>query len=162
MSTNFHIRPCPRNAAADHDYIAYQSLLVKAKGAKQILLGLHKGLAGAFIADGIMCGGSRVGGSGIGGIPNTQEIIDLCAKSNIQPEIEIFPAHQLNEIYSKLDASNNDGKRYVMDIANTLNGETAAKCADVPPPHLSQAKGNLGIACCCECCWLVCCCKARA
>ena len=40
---------------------------------------------------------SRITMSLTGGIANTQEIVDLCARHDIRPEIEIVPAHELNQ-----------------------------------------------------------------
>ena len=141
-----------------HDYIQYQKLL--APGGKQVILGLHKGLPGAMVANGVLCGASKVTASGIGGIINTQEVIDLCAQHNIRPEISIFPAHEINEVYTKLDSNNDAGLRYVMDIENTLNEDTLLKCT-AAAPTIKPATGTISCcACCSECCWLVCCCKA--
>ena len=63
-----------------HNYTMYTPLLKKGQGKKQILLGLHKGIGAAMVADKVRGGKSRIGMSGIGGIRNTQEVMDLCAK----------------------------------------------------------------------------------
>jgi hypothetical protein len=65
------------------DYTQYTPLLSKKKGAKQILLGLHKGIGGAMLADQVKGGRGRIGMSGIGGIAATQAVIDLCAKVGV-------------------------------------------------------------------------------
>ena len=56
-----------------HDYIQYQKLL--APGGKQVILGLHKGLPGAMVANGVLCGASKVTASSIGGIINTTSVL---------------------------------------------------------------------------------------
>lgn len=142
-----------------HNYTAYTPLLKKAKGSKQILLGLHKGIGGAMIADQVKGGKSRIGMSGIGGIRNTQEVMDLCAKNDIKPDIKVLPVEKLNFIYQQLDDGNSSNLRYVIDIAGTLNEDTASRCVD-PPPKLLTPTGTLSLpAVLRECCWLVCCCK---
>mmetsp|Transcript_2958 Transcript_2958/g.3380 ORF Transcript_2958/g.3380 Transcript_2958/m.3380 type:complete len:391 (-) Transcript_2958:175-1347(-) len=115
-----------------HAYSTYQSLL--AKGGKHVLLGLHAGFGGALFANKIK--NASVKNSMIGGIKNTQEVVDLCAKESIYPHTEVVPVQRLNEIYTILDSSNDDGKRYVLDIAGTLTEETL-KTYSADPPTLS-------------------------
>lgn len=141
-----------------HDYDQYTTLL--AKGGKQVILGLHKGIVGAGIMGAVSgCCGGKLMASGIGGIKNTQAVVDLCAENNIVPELKIMPCEKLNEIYSMLDAGNDDGVRMVLDISNTLNAGTEAKCKD-PAPRLGNPSGQISI--CgglCEFFRLLCCCK---
>ncbi|CAE7231427.1 adhC2, partial [Symbiodinium natans] len=108
----------------DHDTTIYTKML-KPDGV-HILLGLHASMFGAFILS-KFTKQARVKMSGIGGIPNTQEVIDLCAKNKIYPEIELHPVTELNRIYEKLDGSNDAGKRYVLDIERTLGEDTFQK-----------------------------------
>eukprot|EP01043_Picozoa_sp_COSAG02_P041371 COSAG02_NODE_3422_length_6770_cov_24.488982_4_plen_85_part_00 len=49
-------------------------------------------------------------GSGIGGIANTQAVIDLCAEHNIVPELKVLPVEKLNQIFRDLDSGNDQGK----------------------------------------------------
>lgn len=125
-----------------HDYVAYHPLLKKA--GKQVLLGLHAGVGGAFVVNAMTFGHSRVMMSAIGGVKNTQEVMNLCAEHKIYPHIKIVPAHELNEVYSKLEGSNDAGLRYVLDIENTLNEATAEKCV-APPPTFGEFKGGLTV-----------------
>jgi uncharacterized zinc-type alcohol dehydrogenase-like protein len=143
---------------AYHDYCAYNSLLNK-KG-RQVLLGLHKGLAAAAVSNAILCDKSCMLGSGIGGIAATQAVIDLCAQHDIRPTIEMVGVDGINEVYTKLDGANPDGKRYVIDIA-TLDESATEKCSEVQPPTLKQEfKGGLSLCgIVCECCKIICCCK---
>ncbi len=144
-----------------HDYDIYTTLL--ARQGKQVLLGLHAGLGAALIVNGLTCGASKVIMSGIGGIRATQEVIDLCNKHQIFPEIEVMPCSALNSIYEKLDSSNETGVRYVLDIENTLNERTMAECEGKPAPVLQPAvNGGLSLGsilsdamrlfCCCKWC----------
>ena len=140
-----------------HDYCAYNGLL--AKGGKQVLLGLHKGLGGAMVVNALTGGRSKVMMSGIGGVAATQAVVDLCAAHDIRPNVEVVGVEKINEVYAKLDGANPDAVRYVLDLAGTLNDEAAAKCT-APPPVISKFSGGLSpCAVIGECCWLLCCCK---
>jgi uncharacterized zinc-type alcohol dehydrogenase-like protein len=58
----------------------------------------------------------RLVGSMIGGIPETQEMLDYCAEHNIMSDIEIIPIAQINEAYERMLRS--DVKyRFVIDMA---------------------------------------------
>jgi uncharacterized zinc-type alcohol dehydrogenase-like protein len=41
-------------------------------------------------------------GSGIGGIPETQEMLNYCAEKNIVSDIELIPAQTINEAYARM------------------------------------------------------------
>ena len=60
-----------------------------------------------------------VGGSLIGGVKETQEMLDFCGEHNITCEIEKIPIDYLNTAMKRLEKS--DVKyRFVIDIADTL------------------------------------------
>lgn len=53
----------------------------------------------------------------IGGIPETQEVVDYCAKNNIRPQIEIIKANEINEAWDKV--VNKEARyRYVIDASS--------------------------------------------
>ena len=53
-------------------------------------------------------------GSAIGGIAETQEMLDFCAKHGIGAEIETIPADKVNEAYERVE--NSDVRyRFVID-----------------------------------------------
>ena len=55
-------------------------------------------------------------GSGIGGIRETQEMLDFCAENGIAPEIELISADKINEAYERV--LNSDVRyRFVIDAA---------------------------------------------
>ena len=140
-----------------HDYVVYQTLLTS-KGI-QVLLGLHAGLAAAMLLDSVVGGSSRIKMSGIGSIRETQDVINLCDKHRIFPDISIVPVTELNSVYSNLDSSNASGTRYVLDIGNTLREDIVC---DAPPPKIGPDANKmslgailselLGLLCCCRCC----------
>ena len=123
-----------------HNYMVYQRLLTP-KG-KQVLLGLHEGLIAGMLVDTLTMRSSRLTGSAIGSIAATQECIDLCAREDIKPEVQVVSASEVNWVYEQLSASNDAGKRYVLDIAGTLNDDAFEKSAEVPPPDLGADAGG--------------------
>jgi len=62
-------------------------------------------------------------GSVIGGISETQEMLDFCSKHNIACDIELIPIQKVNEAYDRVVKSD-VRYRFVIDIANSL------KCKD--------------------------------
>jgi uncharacterized zinc-type alcohol dehydrogenase-like protein len=64
-----------------------------------------------------LIGGRRsFAGSMIGGIPETQEMLDFCAAHGIGAEIEVIPADKINEAYERVLASD-VRYRFVIDTA---------------------------------------------
>ena len=56
-------------------------------------------------------------GSLIGGIAETQEMLDFCAEHNITSDIEIIPIQKIDEAYERMLKS--DVKyRFVIDMAS--------------------------------------------
>jgi alcohol dehydrogenase (NADP+) len=55
-------------------------------------------------------------GSGIGGIAETQEMLDFCAEHNTLPEIEVIQADYVNEAYERVLASD-VRYRFVIDVS---------------------------------------------
>ncbi len=63
-----------------------------------------------------------VGGSGVGGIKETQEMLDFCGKHNITCIIEKIPISYINTAMERLGKT--DVKyRFVIDIGNSLKSE---------------------------------------
>lgn len=62
-------------------------------------------------------GGRRLAGSLIGGIHETQEMLDHCAKHGIVSDIELIPIHKINEAYERVLKSD-VRYRFVIDIAS--------------------------------------------
>jgi uncharacterized zinc-type alcohol dehydrogenase-like protein len=57
-----------------------------------------------------------VSGSMIGGIPETQEMLDFCAEHDVRPEIELIQPDYINEAYERVLASD-VRYRFVIDTA---------------------------------------------
>jgi alcohol dehydrogenase (NADP+) len=65
----------------------------------------------------LIIGRRSLSGSAIGGIRETQEMLDFCAEHNITSDIELIKIQQINEAYDRL--LKQDVKyRFVIDIAS--------------------------------------------
>jgi uncharacterized zinc-type alcohol dehydrogenase-like protein len=64
----------------------------------------------------MLLGRRRVAGSPIGGIAETQEMLDFCAKKNILPECEMIRMDQINEAYERMERAD-VRYRFVIDMA---------------------------------------------
>jgi uncharacterized zinc-type alcohol dehydrogenase-like protein len=66
---------------------------------------------------GLLFGRKKVAGSIIGGIRETQEMLDFCGKHNVTADIEMISANQIDQAYERL--LKNDVKyRFVIDMAS--------------------------------------------
>jgi uncharacterized zinc-type alcohol dehydrogenase-like protein len=100
--------------SADHDINAYVALL-KQDGTLCLVGAPEKPLAVASFS--LIFGRKRLSGSAIGGIAETQEMLDFCGKHSITSDIELIPIQQINEAYDRLLKS--DVKyRFVVDMAS--------------------------------------------
>jgi uncharacterized zinc-type alcohol dehydrogenase-like protein len=100
--------------SAQHDYNFYLSLL---------------GLEGVMVVVGVptepvpldafsLIGGNKVlAGSLIGGIPETQEMLDFCAKHNITSDVEVITPDRIEEAYDRTVKSD-VRYRFVIDMQN--------------------------------------------
>merc|ERR1712039_216382 len=104
-----------------HDALVYVQLLTS-KG-KQVMLGVNPSFVAAAVCTHLTFGTCPMTFSGIGGIPNTQEVMDLCAKHEIYPETKLISANEVNKVYELQDTGNDAGVRYVLDITNSLTEE---------------------------------------
>ena len=85
--------------SADHDINAYLNLLgvdgnLTLVGAPPKPLGVS--------AFSLIMGNRTLSGSNIGGIAETQEMLDFCGKHNIIADVEIIPIQKVNEAYERL------------------------------------------------------------
>src|SRR5437762_968555 len=75
----------------------------------------------AVPAFGLIMGRHNLSGSMIGGIPETQEMLDFCGKHNITADVEVIPIQKVNEAYERLLKS--DVKyRFSIDMASLKSG----------------------------------------
>ncbi|OMP01638.1 Alcohol dehydrogenase superfamily, zinc-type [Corchorus olitorius] len=67
----------------------------------------------------LITGRKTMAGSGIGGMKETQEMIDFAAKHNIKADIEVIPMDYVNKAMERLEKGE-VRYRFVIDIGNTL------------------------------------------
>ncbi|ADO67923.1 Alcohol dehydrogenase, GroES domain protein [Stigmatella aurantiaca DW4/3-1] len=98
--------------SAEHDYNAYLNLL-KTDGT-MILVGAPEtpSKIGAFSLIGRRL---KLGGSMIGGIRETQEMLDFCAKHNVASDVEVIPIQKINEAYERM-LKGDVRYRFVIDL----------------------------------------------
>ena len=100
--------------SAEHDLNVYLQLL-KRDGA-MVLVGAPEKPA-PVSAFNLIMGRRRLAGSAIGGIRETQEMLDFCGEKGITADIEMIQIQQINEAYERLLKS--DVKyRFVIDMAS--------------------------------------------
>jgi alcohol dehydrogenase (NADP+) len=100
--------------SADHDINAYINLL--GVDGNLTLVGAPAKPIGVS-AFGLIMGRHSLSGSMIGGIPETQEMLDFCGKHNITADVEVIPIQKVNEAYERLLKS--DVKyRFSIDMAS--------------------------------------------
>jgi uncharacterized zinc-type alcohol dehydrogenase-like protein len=58
-----------------------------------------------------------ISGSLIGGLPETQEMLDYCAKHKITPDVEVIPIQQINQAYDRM-VKGDVRYRFVIDLAS--------------------------------------------
>jgi len=104
--------------SAPYDINAYLSLL--AHDATLTLVGAPEEPM-PVSAFALLFGRRNLAGSIIGGIAETQEMLDFCGQHNVTADVEIIPIQKVNEAYERLVRS--DVKyRFCIDMAS-LNSE---------------------------------------
>ena len=99
--------------SADHDYNFYLSLL-RTNGV-MVCVGAPSAPA-QVPAFNLIFGRKSIAGSLIGGIPETQEMLDFCEKHNIVSDVEVININYINEAYERM--LKGDVKyRFVIDMA---------------------------------------------
>jgi len=100
--------------SADHDINAYIQLL-RRDGNMTLVGAPEKPLS--LSSFGLIMGRRSLSGSPIGGIPETQEMLDFCGAHNIAADVEVIPIQKVNEAYERLLRS--DVKyRFSIDMAS--------------------------------------------
>lgn len=100
--------------SADHDINAYINLLridgnITVVGAPEKPLGV--------LAFSLIFGRRTLSGSNIGGIAETQEMLDFCGQHRITADVEVIPIQKVNDAYGRLVKS--DVKyRFSIDMAS--------------------------------------------
>jgi uncharacterized zinc-type alcohol dehydrogenase-like protein len=100
--------------SADHDINAYLNLL--SREGNLTLVGAPPKPLGV-ISFSLIMRNRNLSGSNIGGIRETQEMLDFCGQHNITSDVEVIPIQKVNEAYERLLKS--DVKyRFSIDMAS--------------------------------------------
>jgi uncharacterized zinc-type alcohol dehydrogenase-like protein len=97
-----------------HDMNPYMSLL-KLDGT-MVLVGALTALD-PLIGFNVIGGRKSIAGSGIGGMAETQEMLDFCAEHNIVSDVEMIKMQDINAAYERL-LKNDVRYRFVIDMAS--------------------------------------------
>jgi alcohol dehydrogenase (NADP+) len=100
--------------SAPHDINSY--LLLLARDGNITLLGAPP-LPLPVAAFALIGGRHSLSGSAIGGIRETQEMLDFCGDHNLTADVEVIPVQQLNEAYDRL-AKADVKYRFSIDMAS--------------------------------------------
>lgn len=99
-----------------HDVQPYLTLL--RRGGRMVLVGaieplppIHGGL--------LIMGNKAIGGSGVGGVAETQKMLEFCAEHQLYPETETITMDKVNEAYERL-LKNDVHYRFVIDVTQGL------------------------------------------
>jgi uncharacterized zinc-type alcohol dehydrogenase-like protein len=99
--------------SAAHDYNAYLSLL--RRDGTMVLVGVPE--PALLAAPSLIMQRKRLAGSLIGGIRETQEMLDFCAAHGVAADVEVIPIQAVNEAYERMLRSD-VRYRFVIDLAS--------------------------------------------
>jgi alcohol dehydrogenase (NADP+) len=100
--------------SAPHDLNAYLGLLRTA--GTLVVVGVPTEPA-AVSAFSLIWGNKKLAGSGIGGMKETQEMLDYCAEKKIVSDVEVIPIQKVNEAYERTIKAD-VRYRFVIDLAS--------------------------------------------
>lgn len=102
-----------------HDINPYISLLKR--DATMVIVGALQSMDPGIHGAGLILGRKSVAGSVIGGIKETQEMLDFCGEHNIVADVEMIDIETINEAYARMIKG--DVKyRFVIDSASLNKG----------------------------------------
>jgi uncharacterized zinc-type alcohol dehydrogenase-like protein len=98
-----------------HDVNPYLALIKR--DATMVLVGALTGLVPPLQGASLIASRKQLAGSVIGGMPETQEMIDFCAAHNIVSDVEVIRIQDVNQAYERL-VKNDVRYRFVIDMAS--------------------------------------------
>jgi uncharacterized zinc-type alcohol dehydrogenase-like protein len=99
--------------SAPHDYNAYLNLL--RRDGTMVLVGMPD--PAPLAPASLVMQRRRLAGSLIGGIRETQEMLDFCAEHRVASDVEVISIQQINEAYERM-VKGDVRYRFVIDIAS--------------------------------------------
>jgi alcohol dehydrogenase (NADP+) len=99
-----------------HEIDPYMELL--GRSGRMVIVGAISPMPG-YHARNLIWWNRAVGGSAIGGIPETQEMLDFCAAKDIYPDVEFIQMSDVNDAYERL-LKNDVRYRFVIDMSRGL------------------------------------------
>lgn len=100
--------------SADHDINPYLTMV--GMGGVLVVVGLPHRPATVHHA-GLIMGNKAIAGSLIGGIPETQQMLDFCAEHNVTADVEIITPDRIEEAYDRTVKAD-VRYRFVIDMKN--------------------------------------------
>ena len=100
--------------AAEHDINTYINMLTRDGNLTMVGAPANPLAVGVF---GLIFKRRSFSGSLIGGIAETQEMLDFCSQHNITSDVEVIPIQKLNEAYERL-AKSDVKYRFSIDMAS--------------------------------------------
>ncbi len=103
--------------SAPHDINRHLALL--RNSGTMVLLGLPPNATAdtPINAGSLIFGNKRLAGSNIGGIPETQEMLDYCGEHEIVADVEVIPIQKVNDAYASMQRGD-VRYRFVIDCAS--------------------------------------------
>ncbi|WMJ70472.1 NAD(P)-dependent alcohol dehydrogenase [Stenotrophomonas sp. 24(2023)] len=101
-----------------HDTNPYMSLLKR--DSTMCMVGVITEMDPPLTGGNLIFGRKSVAGSGIGGMAETQEMLDFCAKHNIVSDVEVIDIKDVNEAWDRMQ-KNDVRYRFVIDMATLKN-----------------------------------------
>jgi uncharacterized zinc-type alcohol dehydrogenase-like protein len=102
-----------------HDLNPYVALL--ARDRTMVLVGALTALTPPLAGSSLIGGRKALAGSAIGGMAETQEMMDFCAQHNIVSDVEMVNIQDVNAAYERL-VKNDVRYRFVIDMASMKEG----------------------------------------
>lgn len=99
--------------SAHHDYNSYLNLL--RRDGTMVLIGLPDPIP--LSAESLIIQRRTLTGSLIGGIRETQEMLDFCAEHGVVADVEVIPIQKINEAYERV-LKNDVHYRFVIDMSS--------------------------------------------
>jgi len=99
--------------SAKHDYNSYLNLL--RRNGRMVLVGMPEPTMISAVP--LIFQRRSLAGTLIGGIRETQEMLDFCSQHGVLSDVEVIPIHKINEAYERVLKSD-VRYRFVIDIAS--------------------------------------------